>query len=58
MSLPTQKKKRLGDAKKTRAKKKKLLLENAKKCGDVRDMFSKVPNGMNLLFLFFICFCI
>lgn len=40
MSNPTQEK-RPGGAEKTRAKMKKLLLENAKMCGDVRYMFSK-----------------
>lgn len=41
MSFPIHNKKRPGGAEKARDKKKKLLLENAKMCGDVRDMFSK-----------------
>jgi len=40
MSIPIPKK-RPGGAEKARDKKKVLLLENAKMCGDVRDMFSK-----------------
>lgn len=41
MSFPIPTKKRPGGAEKARNKKKKLLLENAKLRGDVRDMFSK-----------------